>query len=109
MFPDLSLLPTPFNAAYFRDTTLPVCGKIQITTAAPKGAMENDRVMASLKRSPDTNLRFFRSLLSRFLGADFSFGLLDSCRQQCSCLLQFSSARGAEPAARPINKVGQHS
>jgi hypothetical protein len=38
------------------------CGKIEIATSAPKGAVEIERLTASLKRCPDTKREFFRRL-----------------------------------------------
>jgi hypothetical protein len=39
-----------------------VAEKVEIATAAPKGAVETERFTASLKRCPDTKHELFRKL-----------------------------------------------
>jgi len=45
--------------------TLQLAEKLDLRGSAPKGASEFKRLVASLKRYPDTKLEFFSTLFSR--------------------------------------------
>ena len=48
-------------------TAVGAAERVEFATAAPEGAAENERLVASLKRCPDTKPEFFRNLWNRAL------------------------------------------